>query len=57
MPTDVPPKCKLSKWQKPSLRSEADQFVTGCYKPGIKPPPDDLRFNYSVAFSTKWQGA
>lgn len=57
MPTDVPPKCKLSKWQKPSLRREADQFVTGCYKPGIKPPPDDLRFNYSVAFSTKWQGA
>ena len=57
MPTEIPPKCKLSKWQKQSLQCEADQFVTEFYKPGIKPPPDDPRFNYIVDFSTKWHGA
>ena len=57
MPTEIPPKCELSKWEKQSLQREADQFVTEFYKPTIKPPPDDPRFNYIVDFSTKWHGA
>jgi hypothetical protein len=57
MPTGIPPKCKLSKWQKQSLQREADQFVAEFYKPAIKPPPDDPRFNYIVDYSTKWHGA
>jgi hypothetical protein len=32
MPTEIPPKCKLSKWQKQSLQGEADQFVAEFYK-------------------------
>jgi len=32
MPTEIPPKCKLSKWQKQSLQREADQFVSEFYK-------------------------
>jgi len=55
--TEIPPKCKLTKWQKQSLQGEADRFVTEFYKPTIKPPPDDPRCNYIVDFSTKWHGA
>ena len=57
MPTDLPPKCKLSKWRKHSLQAEADQFVADFYKTAIKPPPPNARFNYLVDFSTKWHGA
>ena len=57
IPTGIPPKCKLSKWQKQSLQSEADRFVAEFYKPAIKPPPDDAHFNYIVDFTTKWHGA
>lgn len=56
-PTDTPPKCKLSKWQKQSLQHEADQFVAEFYKPGIKSPPKNAQFNHIVDFSTKWHGA
>jgi hypothetical protein len=56
-PTNIPPKCKLSKWQKQSLQADADQFVAEFYRPAfIKPPPKDPRFNYIVDFSTKWRG-
>ncbi|MEI6780055.1 MAG: hypothetical protein WCQ21_03960 [Verrucomicrobiota bacterium] len=57
MPTEIPPKCKLSKWEKQSLQRHADQFVTEFYRPTIKPPPDDPSCNYIVDFSTKWHGA
>ena len=57
MRTEIPPKCKLSKWQKQGLQREAAQFVAEFYKPAIKPLPDDLRFNYIVDYSTKWHGA
>jgi len=40
MPTNIPPKCKLTKWQKQSLQREAAHFVSEFYNPGIKPPPD-----------------
>jgi hypothetical protein len=57
MPSNIPPKCKLSKWQKQALQARADAFVAEFYKPGIEPPPKDARFNYIVDFSTKWHGA
>lgn len=56
--TGIPPKCKLSKWQKGALQARADQFVQEFYRATlIKPPPEDQRFNYIVDFSTKWHGA
>jgi hypothetical protein len=57
MPTNIPPKCKLSKWQKADLQAEADQFVAAFYRPTIQPPPKNPQFNYIVEFSTKWHGA
>ena len=57
MPTNIPPKCKLSKWQKESLQAEADQFVAAFYKPTIQPAPKARLGNYIVDFSTKWHGA
>ena len=57
MQTEIPPRCKLLKWQKQSLQREADQFVTEFYKTAIKPPPADPHFNYIVDYSTKWHGA
>ena len=57
MPTDIPPRCKLSKWQKQGLQAEADQFVAEFYQPTLKPPPKDPHFNDIVGFSTKWHGA
>jgi hypothetical protein len=57
MPTNIPPKCKLTKWQKQSLQAEADKFVNEFYKPTIQPPPENPLGNYIVDFSTKWHGA
>ena len=57
MPTNTPPKCQLTKWEKQSLQAEADHFVAEFYKPSIKSPPQDAQFNYIVDFSTKWHGA
>ena len=57
-PTNIPPKCKLTKWQKQSLPSEADQFVAEFYKlTFLTPPKKNEQFNYIVDFSTKWHGA
>lgn len=57
-PTDTPPKCKLSKWQKQSLLAQADKLVNEFYKPTfIKPPAKDQHFNHLVDCSTKWHGA
>lgn len=56
--TGVPPKCKLTKWQKESFRAVADEFIRDFYRPTyLKPPPKDPQFNYIVGFSTKWHGA
>ena len=56
--TGIPPKCKLSKWQKEALKAKADKFVQDYYKATfIRPPPEDARFNYIVDFSTEWHGA
>lgn len=55
--TGIPPKCKLSKGRKESLKARADEFVKGFYKPVfIRPPPKEPRFNYIVDFFTKWHG-
>lgn len=56
-PTNIPPKCKLTKWQKESLQAEADKFVAEFYRATLKPPPTDAQFNYVVDYSTKWHGA
>ena len=48
MPTEIPPKCKLSKWQKRNLQHEADQFVAEFYKPAIKPPPQAMSVNATI---------
>ncbi len=58
MQTGIPPKNKLSKWQKLDWKAKADNFVQTYYKPAfIKPPPADARFNFIVDFSTKWHGS
>ena len=56
-PTNIPPKCKLSKWQKEGLRAEADRFVAEFYRAGIKAPPKKPQSNYIVGYSTKWHGS
>ena len=54
----IPPKCKLSKWQKATLKANADRFIQDYYKTTfIRPPPKEARFNYIVDFSIKWHGA
>src|SRR5207249_1554382 len=51
MRTGIPPKCKLTKWRKESLKARADEFVNDFYEPTfVKPPPKDPRFNYVVDF-------
>ena len=55
--TDTPPKCQLSKLEKQSLQTQADQFVTAFYRPTLKPPAADQDGNYIVDYSTKWHGA
>jgi hypothetical protein len=56
-PTNIPPKCKLTKGQKQALQAEADQFVAAFYKPTfIRPPEKRPRVNYVVDFATKWHG-
>jgi len=57
MPTNIPPKCKLTKWQKQSLQAEADKFVAEFYRPTLQPPPPNPLGNYIVGFSTRWRGA
>ncbi len=58
MQDGIPPKCKLSKWQKAALKATADTFVQDYYKATfIRPPRAEARFNYIVDFSTKWHGA
>jgi hypothetical protein len=53
----IPPKCRLSKCQKATLKANADRFVQDCYKATfIRPPPKEARFNYIVDFFTKWHG-
>ena len=59
MHTDIPPKCKLSKWDKQCLLVQADRFVAEFYQPSIQPPPPPSRYqgNYIVDYSTKWHGS
>ena len=55
--TGIPPKCKLSPWEKQRLKALADQFVENFYKPALVKPPPEPRFNYIVDIHTKWHGA
>ena len=57
MQTGIPPKCKLSPWEKKRLKDIADQFVENFYKPALVKPPPEPRFNYIVDVHTKWHGA
>ena len=57
MQTGIPPKCKLSPWEKQRLKALADQFVENFYQPALVKPPPEPRFNYVVEVHTKWHGA
>jgi len=56
MRTEIPPKCKLSKWQKQCLQGQAEQFVAEFYRLAIKPPPEGLRSNNSFEKSITGAG-
>ena len=57
MQTGIPPKCKLSSWQKEQLKISADQFVDDFYRPTLVKPRPAPSFNYITEYSTKWHGA
>jgi hypothetical protein len=53
--TYSPSKPKVPETVKASVKSKADELVDNVLKPrAIKPPPDDMRFNYVVDIYTKW---
>lgn len=56
--SDLPPKCKLSKWEKEARVALAETFLRTFYRPKfVRPPPEDPQLNYVVDFSVGWHGA
>ncbi len=56
--TGIPPKCKLSKWEKQECVAEAGRFIDEFYRPEfIKPPPDDPEWNYVIDFRAAFSGS
>lgn len=56
--SDIPPKCKLSKWEKQAQVADAEEFLRTFYRPTfVQPPPANPRFNTIVDFSVLWHGA
>jgi len=50
-----PPKPKVTEEIKAEVQKGADEFVAAFLKPTfIKPPPEDIRWNYIVDIYTKW---
>lgn len=49
------PKSKMPENIKLEVETKANEFVESFLKPEyIKPPPEDMRFNYIVDIYTKW---
>lgn len=54
----IPPKCKLTKWEKQVRVAEAEEFVRTFYRAEfLPPPPPNPQFNYIVGFSVCWHGS
>jgi hypothetical protein len=53
-----PPKPKPPEGIKTTVKAKADDLVETVLKPQhIKPPPEDMRWNYVVDIYTKWHGS
>ena len=46
--TGIPPKCKLSSWDKERLKAVADQFVEEFYRPILEQQPPETEWNHVV---------
>lgn len=58
MKSDIPPTCKLSKWEKASRVAEAEKLLATYYRPRfVLPPPAKPEFNYVTGFSANWRGS
>ncbi|MDO8538844.1 MAG: hypothetical protein Q7S40_00275 [Opitutaceae bacterium] len=56
--TGIPPKCKLTRWQKQPLVAEAEEFLRTFYRQQFLPPPSaNRKFNYVTDFSVCWHGS
>lgn len=56
--SDIPPKCKLSKWEKQERVAKAQEFIRTFYRPQfVKPPPPNPVGNYVVDFDACWRGS
>lgn len=56
--SDIPPKCKLSKWEKQARVAEAEEFLRTYYRPTfVRPPPVHPEFNYVIDFCANWHGS
>lgn len=56
--SDIPPKCKLTKWERQARVKEAEELLRVFYRPQfISPPPKNPQFNYIVDFSASWHGS
>ena len=56
--TDIPPKCKLTKWEKASRVAAAEKLLATFYRPTfVLPPSASSQLNYVCGFSANWHGA